>query len=366
MFKIDMHVHTSQVSVCGKVDAESIVREYKNIGYSGIVITDHFNKRTFESLNGETWKEKVDAFLEGYHIAKKTGDETGLSVYLGMELKTTENNNEFLCYGFDENFLYENENLFLKPIAEIKKIADEHGIIIIQAHPCRDVCMAADPESIHGTEVFNGHFNHNSRNDRAKEICIKNKGIPLSGSDAHNKCDIGNGGILFCEKPENIATALKEGNYSIIETKPQRAKFLFADIRYTKEYISEKIKNEDYDAAIINDDEFKVILKNGEDAVFNDGVCVINRCHIVKGEENLKKVPVSEQTILLTDEICEKKKELIYKSGAVFVCGKKGDDLMPYEEEYTAFAAFNMIPFVNMMFSVKLAGPSVKVDRVLN
>jgi len=364
MFKVDMHVHTSESSQCGKVNAEEMVREYKRIGYSGIVITDHFSKKAFDKIEVDSWEKKVDAFLKGYRIAKKTGDKIGISVYLGMELKTTECNNEFLCFGFEEKFLYESENLFLKPIAEIKKIADEYGFIIIQAHPCRDACTAANSESIHGTEVFNGHFNHNSRNERAHEINKKNGGIPTSGSDAHRKCDIGNGGISFKKMPKNIATSLKEGDYFLIESEPQLAKILFVSENYTNEYIREKIENENFDAAIICGEEFEIITENGEKAEFSDGIVVVNRCHIVKGEENLTKVPISEQTILLTEKITDRKKEEIYKSGAIFVCGKSGDDVAPYEENLVMFAACDMIPFINTAFSVSVAGPSVSIERI--
>ena len=36
---------------------------YKNAGYTGIVITDHYYKGFFNSLNNNTWAEKVDVSL---------------------------------------------------------------------------------------------------------------------------------------------------------------------------------------------------------------------------------------------------------------------------------------------------------------
>ena len=40
MFKVDLHVHTKDVSPCGRVFAEKLVLEYKKAGYDAIVICD--------------------------------------------------------------------------------------------------------------------------------------------------------------------------------------------------------------------------------------------------------------------------------------------------------------------------------------
>ena len=50
MYKIETHLHTRYVSQCGWLDAEAIISGYKAAGYSGIVVTDHFNRTTFDYL----------------------------------------------------------------------------------------------------------------------------------------------------------------------------------------------------------------------------------------------------------------------------------------------------------------------------
>ena len=40
-YLFEMHAHTSQTSRCGEVPAEQVVNTFKNLGYDGIVITDH-------------------------------------------------------------------------------------------------------------------------------------------------------------------------------------------------------------------------------------------------------------------------------------------------------------------------------------
>jgi len=50
IYKYDTHVHTKEVSPCGKVPAIEVVKLYKDAGYHGIVITDHYCDSFFESL----------------------------------------------------------------------------------------------------------------------------------------------------------------------------------------------------------------------------------------------------------------------------------------------------------------------------
>lgn len=46
-FKYEMHTHTQEVSMCATIPAAELVQFYKDKGFSGVCITDHF-------LNGNT------------------------------------------------------------------------------------------------------------------------------------------------------------------------------------------------------------------------------------------------------------------------------------------------------------------------
>ena len=46
----EMHFHTSEISVCGRVPAAEGVRAYKEKGYDALVVTDHFHSDYFDSL----------------------------------------------------------------------------------------------------------------------------------------------------------------------------------------------------------------------------------------------------------------------------------------------------------------------------
>ena len=68
-YKYETHMHTSEGSACGKSTAAEMVRSYKEQGYTGIFVTDHFfngNCAVDRSLN---WEEKIDLFCRGYENA---------------------------------------------------------------------------------------------------------------------------------------------------------------------------------------------------------------------------------------------------------------------------------------------------------
>ena len=53
MYKIEPHLHTTHVSRCGQLEAQEIVAGYKAAGYSALIVTDHFNRTTFDYLTQE-------------------------------------------------------------------------------------------------------------------------------------------------------------------------------------------------------------------------------------------------------------------------------------------------------------------------
>ena len=63
-YLFEMHAHTSQTSRCGEVPAEQVVNTFKNLGYDGIVITDHMHTGTMEKIANKPWEKKADHFEE--------------------------------------------------------------------------------------------------------------------------------------------------------------------------------------------------------------------------------------------------------------------------------------------------------------
>ena len=216
-YKYDLHVHTDETSPCGKVKASEGVRMYKEAGYYGIVITDHYFDGFFENLSDMSWKDKVDCYLDGYKRAYAKGLEIGLKVILGMEIRFLENLNDYLVYGLEENFIYEHPELYKLDLAGFRNLLSGTGIMVFQAHPYRSGLVRADPALLDGVEIFNGNPRHNSLNEKAELFASKHNLIGISGSDFHQPQDLARGGMLLTESVETskeLADVLKSGKFS--------------------------------------------------------------------------------------------------------------------------------------------------------
>ncbi len=64
----EMHCHTGCTSRCGRVEPERIIELYRENGYSGIVVTDHYSPLTF--IPNWNPQSQIDFYLEGYRRMK--------------------------------------------------------------------------------------------------------------------------------------------------------------------------------------------------------------------------------------------------------------------------------------------------------
>ena len=145
MHKIETHLHTTYSSRCGWLEAEAIVSAYKAAGYSALIVTDHYNRTTFDYLGFDPAGpgDRIGAFLEGYRRVKEEGKKQGLRVFKGAELRFDECENDYLLYGFRDDLLAEPDEIFRMGIAAFAPVARAQGALIIQAHPYRHGCTPA-------------------------------------------------------------------------------------------------------------------------------------------------------------------------------------------------------------------------------
>jgi len=202
MYKYDVHIHTSEVSPCGKVNASEVVKLYKQAGYTGIVITDHYFMRFFEKIDSPNWEDKLNLYLQGYRIALNEGLRLGLDVMLGIELRFTDAPYDYLIYGIDEEFLRANPYLYNLDLGKFRKLIEGKGMLIYQAHPFRDDIIVPKQELLDGIEIYNGNQKQEAanRNDIAYSFAMNNKFKMISGSDFHMVQDLATGGVILKEK----------------------------------------------------------------------------------------------------------------------------------------------------------------------
>lgn len=182
-YRIEGHCHTKDSSPCGQVYAEDILKAYQENNYSGIIITDHFSYQVFG--NNDSWKNIVDKFLLGYKNAKKLESKYNIKIYLGMEIRFTDSYNDYLVYGITEEFLYQNEWLYMKSLKELKTLSKDK-YLIIQAHPFRYGNTLADLNLLDGIEINNTNPHNICNNHLAYNAYLKSNLIPTCGCDFHS------------------------------------------------------------------------------------------------------------------------------------------------------------------------------------
>lgn len=222
LYKYDTHVHTAESSPCGKVPAAEMIHLYSQAGYSGVVVTDHFSKHAFDMHLFKSWERKVDAYLKGYNAAVDAGKKYNMDVIFGIELTFEENNNDYLIYGIDVQFLKDNKEPFRLGLEGFRKLIAGRDILIFQAHPFRPFMIPAPPVLLDGIEVYNGNIRHNAKNELSYEYALRNKLKLSSGSDFHRLGDQARGGIVLSERistPAELVQVFKDGLVSdLIQT----------------------------------------------------------------------------------------------------------------------------------------------------
>lgn len=214
-FRIELHAHTSPASSCGRETPEGVVRTYHQIGYDGIVIDNHF----IYQAEATSKKDYIDRYFDDYNRALACGNELGMKVYLGTEIRFTENVNDYLVFGVNRELLEQIYDLLPYGLENFRKEFSMPDSLLIQAHPRRDGMEEVDPALLDGVEIFNMHPNHNSRNGLTS-AAVKAQGFSIVtvGSDFHhpNQGHEGLSALRASVLPEDsfeIAGILRSGNY---------------------------------------------------------------------------------------------------------------------------------------------------------
>ena len=215
----EMHYHTSQTSTCGHVSAADSVRAYRKQGYDGIITTDHFYRSLLEGFGEDLdWSRRIDRWLEGYRLARRTGEREGLVVLLGMELRFDHSPNDYLVYGWTEDLLKTTPEPYAWNEERFHAFAQDNGLFFAQAHPFRPHLTRCPAAYLDGMEVFNGNLRHDSHDSLAAAFAEEHGLIPLCGSDLHEWEDLRGVGMTFYPAPANspeLIRRLRDGRFAL-------------------------------------------------------------------------------------------------------------------------------------------------------
>ena len=221
LYRYETHLHTTQASACAVYSAQEQVRSYKEAGYDGIVVTDHFYTGNTCISRNLPWGEWVENFCKGYETAKEEGDRIGLSVFFGWEAYY--NATEFLIYGLDKQWLLQHPDIVTWDIKEQYQRVHADGGFVIHAHPFRIRPYIKEvrlfPEYVDAVEAIN-IGNGNDSFDRQAMEYAKQHNLPVTGgTDAHGAENI-RSGVAFRKKVRDMndfIDRIKLGDYELIQ-----------------------------------------------------------------------------------------------------------------------------------------------------
>lgn len=212
-YRIELHAHTSPCSSCGKVDPEELVHLYREKGYHGVVLTNHFEPGKLEMGKAEA----VAMVMRDYETARNAAKNCGMAVYLGLELRFQENFNDYLIYGVNEEMISSFFDYISKDVATFRKEVALPDSVFLQAHPFRPNMELCDPSLLDGIECLNLHPRHNSAVALATQYAYdKDLKIKIAGGDSHRVGDQGLAALRTKVLPKDsfeIARILKSGDY---------------------------------------------------------------------------------------------------------------------------------------------------------
>ncbi len=132
----ETHMHTCQASACSDSPGRDYIARYQDLGYDGIIITDHFFRGNCAVDRSLPWRERIHRFCSGYEDALNEGLKRGFSVFFGWEENFA--GDEYLIYGLDKAWLLEHPEMEHWTRREQLDGVHRYGGCVVQAHPFRD------------------------------------------------------------------------------------------------------------------------------------------------------------------------------------------------------------------------------------
>lgn len=221
--RIDLHTHCLPVSRCAHHQPEELPEMFAEKKMDAIVLTNHCYPAHCDPLSSDI-KEQARIYLDTYHRCRKKGEEIGLKVFFGMELKLINEPNkpEFLLYGLSEEEFLSSYPLYNITQKELFEFCNETNVLMFQAHPYRTEQGYApgDMRYVHGIEVYNPHLLFDARLDDALQLANQHQKLKSSGSDFHVVKQAGLAGMIVPDDIEDqfmLRDYLRKGESIILK-----------------------------------------------------------------------------------------------------------------------------------------------------
>ena len=203
----ETHMHTKEASACSGTEAREFIKYMSGLGYSGIIITDHFFNGNSCVPKDLPWEKRVEMYCSGYKHALEEAQRINSDLVVMFGIEYNFQGDEFLLYGVDEKWLLANPDILEKDRFEVYKSVKDYGGMMIQAHPYRErgylSAIHLTPSVCDGVEVYNSG-NPDYQNSLAYDYAVEKNFRMSSGSDIHNPGQNEMGGMCFDHKINSV------------------------------------------------------------------------------------------------------------------------------------------------------------------
>ena len=215
--RVELHAHTAPASPCSTFSAEILAQTLAREGIHAVALTNHFGPYHMNLF--PSTEAFLEQYLSDYLALKEAAKKYDLTVIFGIELRFSENKNDYLVLGVEESDLSRIYDAVEGGLAHFRKVFANEDILILQAHPDRDGMVHADAELLDGAEIFNLYPGYNPHTAiSAKWAKEEQLPIIVGGSDLHHPGGEGACLLRTRERPENAETlieVLRSGDYAL-------------------------------------------------------------------------------------------------------------------------------------------------------
>lgn len=186
MYRYETHLHSAPVSKCGSYSVRDNMEFYKEIGYDGIFLTNHFLDANIGGDRSSPYEEQIEFFFTDIEEGMRLEEEIGIKFFWGVE--TSYLGTDFLVYGLSKEWYLSHPEIMTVTRKEMLTMMAEDGALIVQAHPFREASyidhIRLYPYHVHAVEVDNCG-NKDFQNEMALSYA-KCYNLPCTaGSDNH-------------------------------------------------------------------------------------------------------------------------------------------------------------------------------------
>lgn len=221
LYRYETHCHANLCSKCAHSTPAEMVRAYKNAGFAGLVLTDHFIHGYTSVDQSLPWQARMQRYYEAYLQARAEGDKLDFDVIFGIE-HAHGGGQEVLVYGIGLDFLLDHPQIEAASLEEFAALVHSAGGILIQAHPYRyggwEVPLR--PDLTDGIEMYNAG-NDAWKNRMALQKAQQFGCMVTAGADSHAAWEerVGTAGIALpyrISDGQALVQALRNGDHKLV------------------------------------------------------------------------------------------------------------------------------------------------------